>query len=192
VVVGGSAGGLEALTRILSRLPPGFAPPVVVVLHQHESNDAYLAAHLSTVGPLPAVEAIDKQPVEAGTVHVAPPGYHLLVERDRTLSLSVDERVNWSRPSIDVLFESAARVWAHELVGVVLSGANDDGARGLGEIERLGGEAVVQDPETASHPVMCRAALEATRAGQALSPEAVADLLVELAGPAGTGRGEGA
>jgi two-component system chemotaxis response regulator CheB len=170
VVVGGSAGGLEALTRILSRLPPGFAPPVVVVLHQHESNDAYLAAHLSTVGPLPAVEAIDKQPVEAGTVHVAPPGYHLLVERDRTLSLSVDERVNWSRPS----------------------GANDDGARGLGEIERLGGEAVVQDPETASHPVMCRAALEATRAGQALSPEAVADLLVELAGPAGTGRGEGA
>jgi two-component system chemotaxis response regulator CheB len=127
------------------------------------------------------VEAEDKQAIEAGTVYVAPPGYHLLVEKDRSLSLSNEEEVHYSRPSIDVLFESAADAYGDKLVGIVLTGANDDGAAGLRAVVEAGGTAIVQQPALAYSPVMPQAALRACPAAQVMSLDMIATWLTSLA-----------
>lgn len=183
VVMGASAGGMEALMAVLSPLPVDHRLPILVVQHLHPADDGQLAALLDRQLAVRVVAARDKQAVRAGTVHIAPADYHLLVERDWTLALSVDERVCWSRPSIDVLFDSAARAWGRSLVGVVLSGANHDGAAGLRQIGQFGGLTVVQRPESAAHPVMPRAAIAAGPVAEVLDPPAIGRLLARLGRP---------
>ncbi len=162
VVVGVSTGGLEALSTIVPALPADFPLPVIVVQHRRPDSDGFLAVHLDGLSALPVEEASDKEPIWGGIVYVAPANYHLMIEEDSTLSLSVDERVHHCRPSIDVLFDSAADVYGDRVIGVVLTGANSDGSQGLRHIKQRGGLAVVQDPATAQSECMPRAAIQAT------------------------------
>ncbi len=164
VALGGSAGSLEAVRTILAGLPVELEAAVVVVQHRARESDA-LAEVLQISSPLPVVEAEDKDPVEAGRVYIAPADYHLLLEPGH-FALSTDEPVLFSRPSIDVLFESAADAYGPRALGVVLTGANRDGAQGLRRIVDRGGAALVQDPATAEAATMPRAALEAVPEGR--------------------------
>jgi two-component system chemotaxis response regulator CheB len=159
VVIGASAGGVQALQVLLAALPAGFDAPVAIVLHLPADRPSGLAALLSAVCPLPVSEALDKQPLVAGTVVVAPPDYHLLVEPDRTLALSVDEPLLYSRPAIDPLFESASAAFGDRLLGIVLTGASRDGAEGLAAVRRHGGQGWVESPHTAAVSTMPAAAL---------------------------------
>ena len=179
VVIGASAGALEALLLILPALPADFPLPVLVVVHLPPDRDSLLPQLLSERCALRILEAEDKQPLEAGTAYFAPPDYHLLVEKGGWLALSSDEAVLFSRPSIDVLFESAADAYGAALVGIILSGANHDGAQGLRAVCQAGGLTLVQDPTTALSPVMPRAALAACPQSLCLAPEALAAFLVE-------------
>lgn len=161
VAIGASAGGIDALFTLLDGLAPPMDAAVVVVLHlppQHDSQLVQLFGHRTGV---PVQEAQPRAPVRGGTVYVAPAGYHLLVEQDRTFSLSCDPPVLFSRPSIDVLFESCAEAYGPQLLGMILTGANEDGAAGLAAVKRQGGMAAVQDPAEAAHPTMPEAALQA-------------------------------
>lgn len=180
VVMGVSAGGIEALKVILPALPASFPLPIAIVMHREERSDGFLAEFLSRTSGLRVSEVEDKEPMKAGHVYLAPAGYHLLIESDRSFSLSVDPRVNYSCPSIDVLFESAADVFAESLIGVVLTGANADGALGLKAIKARGGLAVVQDPRTAQSSSMPAAALKAARADHVLDLQRIAPALVEI------------
>ena len=163
VVVGASAGGLHALQVLVSGLPGDWDTAMAVVQHRSRDSQA-LCELLQDVTPLRVCEVEDKQEITAGGVYLAPPDYHLFVE-DQHFSLSIDAPVRWSRPSIDVLFESAADAYGDRTVGVVLTGANSDGARGLRRIVDAGGQAIIQDPATAEVRVMpesaCRAVSEA-------------------------------
>lgn len=180
IVIGGSAGGTQVLLALLSVLPPDYQLPILVCAHLHVSDDGVYARQLDAHSALTVIEVCDKQPIEPGVVHVAPANYHLLVERSRTLALSTTAKVHWARPSIDVLFESAAHVFTTSLVGILLSGANDDGAAGLCIIRDLGGLTIVQDPATAEQPEMPRAAIERRAAGRVLSPPEIQTLVVQL------------
>ncbi len=173
VAMGGSAGALDAVRTILAGLPAGLDAAVVIVQHRARASEA-LADVIQLSSPLPVVEAEDKDPVESGHVYVAPADYHLLLEPGH-FALSTDEPVLFSRPSIDVLFESVADAYGPRALGVVLTGANRDGAQGLRRIVDRGGSALVQAPATAEAPTMPRAALDAV-------PEARALPLPELAG----------
>ncbi len=177
VVIGASAGGVEALLAVLADLRGG-GPAVIVVLHMPEDRDSILADLLAQRLALPVAEAVDKLPVQPGTLYVAPPGYHLLVERGGTLALNCDPPVLFSRPSINLLFETAADAWGPGLAGIVLTGANEDGAQGLAAIHRAGGYTVVQDPAQAQAATMPRAAL-ATHTPDAVLP--LADIRALLA-----------
>jgi two-component system chemotaxis response regulator CheB len=182
VVIGASWGGLVAIERVLRGLPSDFDSAVAIA--QHRSPDGgsdALAKLLQVHSPLPVVDADDKQPIEPGHVYLAPPDYHLYVEDDG-FALSVDEAVLYSRPSIDVLFESASDVYRERLVGVVLTGANEDGAQGLAMIKSRGGYAIVQNPVEAERPEMPRAAMRAVDPDQILSIGAIAPALAELCG----------
>ena len=154
VVIGVSAGGVNALKVIFSNLSENFKIPVIVVQHLHPHSDAFLPTYLNSLSQMQVKEAEDKEPICEGTAYIAPANYHLLIEEDRTLSLNTDERVNYSRPSIDVLFNSAADVYGSKLIGIILTGANDDGVRGMQKIKKLGGLAIVQDPQTAEADFM--------------------------------------
>lgn len=161
VVIGVSAGGLAALEKILPVLKGTFSLPVLVVQHLSPTSENYLPIHFSHRCSLEVKEAEDKEPIEGGVIYFAPPNYHLLVECNRFVALSTEERVNFSRPSIDVLFETAAEAYQNELVGIVLTGANSDGAVGMTKIKQLGGLAVVQSPETAESDAMPKATIDA-------------------------------
>ncbi|MES9960241.1 MAG: chemotaxis protein CheB [Sedimenticola sp.] len=180
IVIGASAGGMEALIALLSGLPEGFGLYLLVVQHLHPSDRGRLARQLDNTLELSVSEACDKEELRTGQVYFAPANYHLLVEQNETLALSVDERVNWSRPSIDVLFDSAARVWGHRLVGVILTGANSDGAAGLRCIAEHGGLTVVQDPDSARSAEMPRAAIEAVTVDRILPLEKIGSFLRSL------------
>jgi two-component system, chemotaxis family, protein-glutamate methylesterase/glutaminase len=183
VVIGGSAGALEALLSLVPALPDELTLPLVVVLHLGYIQKNLVPEILRNVTSRPVVEADDKQPLRAGHIYIAPPNYHLLVERTRTLALSVDEPINFSRPSIDVLFESAADAYGARCVGLLLSGANEDGARGLERIADAGGRAFVQAPVTASQPTMPAAA--ARRLGDRAVVMTMPDVAKALARVAG-------
>lgn len=159
IVIGGSAGALEALLEILPALPAELTIPIVIVIHLLPEHPSLIPRLLSRRCQRPVHEAEDKVAIQPSTIYVSPPNYHLLLERDGTLALSVDPPVHFSRPSIDVLFESAADSYGPSVAGLILSGSNEDGARGLCEIHRAGGVAIVQDPQSAPHPVMPAAAL---------------------------------
>ena len=159
VTIGTSWGGLEALGRLFSALRAGFSAPVVVVQHRGPATpDGAMRHYLAERCDLAVVDVEDKQPITAATVHLAPPDYHLLVDRG-SLSLSLEEPVSYSRPSVDVLFETAADSYGPELVAVVLTGANADGSRGVVSVEAAGGRVLAQDPEEAERPEMPSAAI---------------------------------
>jgi two-component system, chemotaxis family, protein-glutamate methylesterase/glutaminase len=157
VVVGASWGGLAALSRLIGDLPGDFEVPIAVVQHRSRNADNLLASLLQEVSPLRVVDVEDKEPLAGRTVYIAPANYHLLVEKGY-FSLTTDPLVRFSRPSIDVTFISAADTYEGATIGVVLTGANDDGARGLRRIVDRGGRAVIQDPASAESPVMPLAA----------------------------------
>jgi two-component system chemotaxis response regulator CheB len=154
LVIGGSAGGVDALLALLPSLPAGFALPVVCILHLPPDRQSRLAELFDQRIALPVVEAADKMPVEPGKVYFAGSGYHLSVERDRTFSLSCEAPVHFARPAIDVLMASSADTWGAGLAGVLLTGANQDGAEGMAQIRRHGGLAIVQDPQEAHAAAM--------------------------------------
>src|ERR1022692_1732195 len=159
IVIGGSAGALEALLAILPALPEQVWCPIVIVLHLPPAQPNLMPEILSRVSGRAVHEAEDKAPLRDRTIYVAAPNYHLLIERNRSLSLSIDEPVHHSRPAIDVLFESAADAYGPAVAGLVLSGANQDGAEGLCQIRQAGGVAIVQAPATASSPMMPETAM---------------------------------
>jgi two-component system chemotaxis response regulator CheB len=170
ILIGGSAGALDVLLEVLPALPDELAIPIVVVVHIPPDQPSRLPGLLARVCRRPVCEVEDKLAMEPHTIHIAPPNYHVLVERERTLALSVDPPIEFSRPSIDVLFESGADSLRASVVGVVLSGANEDGARGLDRIYRAGGSAIIQDPGTAQHAMMPAAAVRRVGAGAQVVP----------------------
>lgn len=159
VAIGASAGGVDALLALLQELQPPLTGAVAIVLHLREDHESRLAEVFQARLQVPVEEAQPHAPVEPGHVYFAPPGYHLLVEEDRSFSLSCDPPVLFSRPSIDVLFESCAEACGERLLGILLTGASEDGARGLRRIHELGGLTAVQDPDEAAHPTMPEAAI---------------------------------
>ena len=180
VVVGTSWGGVEALSIVLKGLPPDFPLPVIVVQHQHPNSDDILSLILRKRAQMYVKEVEEKEPLENGVVYVAPANYHLLVELDKSLSLSNEAPHNYSRPSIDLTFMSAVDVYGASLIGVVLTGANDDGAAGLKMITKFGGTTIVQEPSTARMDCMPLAAVKATTVDHIVSLDEIAPLLVEL------------
>jgi two-component system, chemotaxis family, protein-glutamate methylesterase/glutaminase len=177
VVIGASVGGIGALRTVLPALPAGTPFPVVIVVHVHRQSDTPLVGIFSTISAVAVREALDKEPVEGGTVWFAPADYHLLVEADRTFSLSIEGLVNYSRPAIDPLFESAAVAYGPSLVGIVLTGGSPDGARGAAAIRDAGGVLVVQDPSGAEGPTMPLAALARVRPDAVGGIEEIANML---------------
>lgn len=180
IVIGGSAGSIEALSVLLAALPATLHASVLVVLHLPRNRPSLLCRIFQERCALPLHEAHDKTPVAAGAVYFAPPDYHLLVDAGPALALSVDDPVHYSRPSIDVLFESAADAYGSQLIGIVLSGANHDGANGLAAIHAGGGLCIVQDPATASVTAMPEAAFQRVATSQVRSPQDIAELLISL------------
>ena len=159
LVIGASAGGIDALLRILPGLPAAPNFPVVVVLHLPDDRESRLAEVFQQHLPMPVLQATDKAPLVAGTVYFAPPGYHLSIENERCFSLSQEEPVHFSRPAIDILMMSAADAYGAALCGMLLTGASHDGAAGLAAIGEAGGLTIVQDPQDAEISTMPAAAI---------------------------------
>lgn len=180
IVVGASAGGVEALLKILTPLPKGFRLPIITVLHVPDERRSQLAEVFTMRLSIPVKEADDKEAVVPGTMYFASPGYHLSIETDKTFSFSQEDRVFHSRPSVDILFDSAADAYGPRLVGVLLTGANSDGASGLARIKHCGGFTVVQDPKTAQARTMPEAALALHTPDYLLPLHDIGLLLVEL------------
>lgn len=178
IVLGASAGAVEALLALLPRLP-ATCPPILAAVHVPPDRPNMLVSLLEPRCGVRIKEAEDKEQTLPGRVYFAPPDYHLLVEHGGALALSSDEAVHYSRPSIDVLFESAADAWGPALAGVILTGANEDGAQGLASVARAGGRTLVQDPASALAPAMPLAALAACPAAEPLSLAAIAARLEE-------------
>ena len=179
VLLGGSRGCLPVVQRILTALPPEFAAPLVIVIHRASSSEDLLTPLLQRCSALPVTEAIDKEPLLAGHVYVAPADYHLLIERD-SLTLSIDDPVHYARPSIDVLFESAALLCGCSTVAIVLSGGGCDGAAGAACIEARGGTVLIEDPASASCPDLPAAARKLTQRARLLSAAQLGSALCEL------------
>jgi two-component system chemotaxis response regulator CheB len=180
IAIGASWGGLDAVGRLLEGVPADVDQAIVVAQHRSAASDrGLLESLLQKHIRRPVREPGDKEPIEAYHVYVAPPDYHLLVDGGR-FALSVDARVQHARPSIDVLFESVAEAYRERAIGIVLTGANEDGAAGLAAIKRLGGVSIVQDPRTASSKTMPEAALAATEADAVLALEEIGPFLYGL------------
>src|SRR5689334_3848623 len=183
VAIGCSLGGMHALQTILSGLPKDFCIPIVVTQHRHRNSNEGLPAYFRRNTDFNVADAEDKQWIKPSHVYLAPADYHLLVERNGgrgELHLSCDEAVRFSRPSIDVLFESAADAYGPQLIGVVLTGLNEDGARGAKRIKQRGGVVIVQDPLTAEAPEMPSAAMNAVKVDQVLPLEGIASYLAQV------------
>ncbi len=180
VVIGASAGGTVALQKILSALPVNFPLPIVVAQHLHPLQDGAAIIYYAGGSALTVKDADEKESVRAGFVYFAPPNYHLLIEDDRTFSLSIDSKVHFTRPSVDVLFESAADAYGAGLIGIVLSGANQDGAAGLLRIKQRGGLIIAQDPQDAEVSYMPNAAIEIANPDHILKAEEMPAFLVRL------------
>ena len=180
VVIGASAGGVEALLTIFAGLKSGYRLPIIVVLHLPDERRSQLAEVFARRVALPVREVQDKQPIVPGTLYFAAPGYHVSVEHDLSLSLSQEEPVHYSRPAIDYLFESAADVYQQRLAAILLTGANQDGARGLSQVKQSGGLTIIQDPDEAQVATMPRAALELFQPDCILPLSGIGRLLVEL------------
>ena len=179
VAVGTSWGGLSAMMRLLGGLPQDFPIPIVIVQHRGKDSDDLLSHLLQDSTELTVCEIEDKDSLAPGRVHVAPANYHVMIEPGYA-SLTIEEPVRYSRPSIDVMFDSAAATYGPTAIGVVLTGANEDGARGLAHIVERGGRALVQDPATAEIPIMPKAAIKAAPSAEVLPLDRLAPRLIEL------------
>lgn len=183
VVIGVSTGGVTALKQLLSALPADFPVPVLVVTHITPTADDGLAQLLNSLSSIRVKEADEEELLAPGTVYLAPANYHLLVERKGVLELSVDPPVNFARPSVDVLFESAAAVFGRGLIGIILTGAGADGSRGLLRIKLAGGLTIVQDPTDAEMGSMPQKALELLEPDYLVTLQQLPDLLIRLTDP---------
>ena len=180
VVIGSSAGGIRALSTVLSALPSEFPLPIIIVQHLHPNSDSYLARILEAKCGLKVKQADEKETIADGVVYIAPPNYHLLVEDDRSFSLSIEGPVNFARPSVDVLFETAIYAYRDRIIGIILTGANNDGSQGLKKIKQIGGYVIVQDPTTAEADAMPKAAINITKVDKVLPLEQIGPYLLQL------------
>lgn len=188
IVIGASTGGIDALGTLLPALPATLPAAVMVVIHIPAERNSLLAEIFQERCALPVTEALAREPIRAGRVYFAPPDYHLMVETDRTWAISREAPVNYSRPSIDVLFETAAWSYGRRLLGILLTGANDDGARGIRAIAEAGGTTWVQCPDTALAGTMPQAAIDLGGVGHVLSLAQIAHKLSGLRGPSARSR----
>lgn len=179
IVIGASAGGLYAMTRILESLPGDYPIPVIVVQHRSKDERNLLEEVLQQRCRIRIKQVDEKELIQGGFVYFAPPDYHLLIEHDGTFSLSYDPPVNYSRPSIDVLFESAAEVFKDKLAGIILTGANKDGSGGIKKISLQGGTTIAQQPETADYPEMPRSAINTGYIKHIMTPDAIGKFLLD-------------
>ncbi len=180
VVIGASTGGLKSLKTILSGLRSDFPLAVVITIHRHPDSDDHLERLLDADCQVPVKQAVEKETAKGGVVYVAPPNYHLLIEDGYTFSLSIGKAVNYARPSIDVLFESAAYVYGSKLIGIVLTGANDDGSLGLKSIKGRQGLTIVQAPQTAEVNEMPKAAIARADPDYILPTEEIGPFINDL------------
>ena len=180
IAIGVSAGGFRALSAILPKLPQQARVPVLIVQHTRADAGDFLARHLDGICQAPVKHAEDKEPILPGTVYIAPPGYHMLVEQDRSLSLSVDEPEHFARPSIDALFESAADVYREKLIGIILTGAGTDGSLGLKRVKENGRLTIVQDPKTAEMDFLPKSAMLAVSVDYILPLDAIGGFLSKM------------
>ncbi|WP_239021001.1 chemotaxis protein CheB [Pontibacter arcticus] len=181
ILIGGSAGSIEVIFKIIPALRDGFTIPVVLVIHRPASSkEGFITDVLSTKTPLYLKEATEKEIIQPGTVYLAPADYHLLLEKDHTFSLEASEKVQYSRPSIDVTFEAAAEQYGETLVGIILTGANSDGSKGIEAIARHGGHTIAQDPATAEISTMPQAAISTGKVQQVLTTEEIIIFLNSL------------
>ena len=160
IVIGTSAGGLHAVSAILDEFPADYPIPVIIVQHRSKDQRELLEEVLQSKCKIRIKQADEKEKIESGCVYIAPPDYHLLVESDETFSLSADEPVRFSRPSIDVLFETAAAVFKNALIGIILTGASNDGSSGIVAIKKNGGLTIAQNPAEAQFPFMPKSSIE--------------------------------
>ena len=179
VAIGTSLGGLSALKTLLRSFTREFPAAITIVQHRHRESDQALSSFLQQFTQLPVHEVEDKEPIQPGKIYIAPADYHLLVESGY-FSLSIDEPVSYARPSIDVLLESAADAYAERAVGVILTGANQDGVRGLLSLKARGGMTIVQDPDTAECPVLPNAAIALVKVDRVLPLSEIAPYLIQL------------
>lgn len=180
IIIGGSAGSLNAVKTILKPLPETFSIPVILVCHRHPDSGGYFEKNLNDVLNLNVKQVDEKEHVRKGFVYVAPPNYHLLIEEDFTFSLTLDEPCFFSRPSIDVTFDAAAEVWEDKLVGIIVTGANSDGSRGLVKIKQAGGFTMVQDPGTAEYDSMPESAVNSVTPDFTGSLEDIGQILLKM------------
>ena len=180
IVIGVSSGGMNAMKVLFSLLPKEFNTPISIVQHIGSQSENLWIRLLNDKSNLPIKEADEKESIEHGKVYIAPPNYHLLIERNKTFSLTIDERVNFARPSIDVLFESAAEAYKNKLIGIVLTGSNNDGTNGIKRIKEYGGLAIVQDPNTAESAYMPKSAIAAIEPDYILPLENIVELLIKI------------
>jgi two-component system, chemotaxis family, protein-glutamate methylesterase/glutaminase len=180
IVIGGSSGSLEVILELLPRLGAGYRIPLLIVMHRNNATDSVLRDLLERKSALPVVEIEEKDTIREGRVYLVPGDYHVLIETDRTFSLDYSEKVNYSRPSIDVTMTSAAAVFKENLIGILLSGANDDGVLGMQQIKEKGGYCIVQDPQEAVMDQMPREALRRNKIDEVLSVPAMASFLSGL------------
>jgi len=180
VVIGTSAGGLKALKRILPRLSSNYPLPLLIVQHISPLSDNYMSQMLNDASKITVKEADEKEKILPSIAYIAPPDYHMLVENDKTISLSVEEKVNYSRPSIDVLFETAADAFGDKLIGIILTGANPDGAKGLKKIKDAGGMTIVQSPDDAESKTMPEAAINITKPDYIFSIDEIITFLTQI------------
>ncbi|MBO9732968.1 MAG: chemotaxis protein CheB [Chitinophaga sp.] len=182
IVIGGSAGGLQPILTLLPGLTLSLNAAVIIVLHRQSQYESVLTELLSARSSLPVKEAAEKEVLLPGVIYIAPADYHLLIERDHTLSLDDSEKVNFSRPSIDVTFLSAALAYRSNMAALLLSGANNDGTEGLIDVHEAGGTTAVQDPATAEVDYMPRQAIELAPVDIILQPGEMAGFINEIAG----------
>ena len=180
IVIGVSAGGMNAMKLIFSLLPKDFAIPIIIVQHISAHSDSEWIKLLNANSNVNIKEADEKEKIEKGNVYIAPPNYHLLIEKNKTFSLTVTERVNFARPSIDVLFESAADAYKNKLIGIVLSGSNQDGTKGMMRIKEHNGLTIVQDPNTAEYCAMPASVISTMQVDHVLVLEDIIKLLIKL------------
>ena len=179
IAIGGSAGSIEIIVSILKLLPREFQQPIILIIHRMKNITSDLHKILAKrSGVKEIIEPDDKDPVKAGNIYLAPQNYHLLIERDYTFSLDYSEPVNFSRPSIDVSFESIANLYKNKTLAILLSGANKDGTKGLTSVIEQGGTAIVQSPETAQYPAMPQSAININESVLIQSPEQIVSYIL--------------
>lgn len=177
LIIGGSAGSLDVLLKVLPDIDPMLNFPIIIVLHRKPGKESLLTNLLSSKTTLRVKELEEKEKMRSGTIYIAPPNYHLLIENNKTFSLDASEKVNFSRPSIDVTFESAAQVFGENLVCLLLSGANSDGTAGLQKVKKNSGTVLIQKPESAIVPFMPQYAIEHVKFDEILDLKEMANYI---------------